>query len=264
MKIILSSIVLGLLALSARAGEGTNGLAAGIQEKQAASQQWLMEVTLTNSGTRHALDIRLTSKAPRSLRVSEFFLPWRAHRDMVLIATTPFGDRKVLDWVMPVDDFIISQITLNPGEEISGSIVLENRFPDLAKTLQASDVLLFWSYQLRPIGGDPLERHGGWLTIPKSTDSRALNNTAESVLTNSEALNKAAAHVLTESQAVELAKQEFLKFVPSLDQYSWTAKKTGEKRWMVVFRLKEPRPFWNNVYVFVDEETGQVILRRGG
>jgi len=53
------------------------------------------------------------------------------------------------------------------GESMRGNIDLTDRFPQLSKVLQRTEVIVFWSYQLEGETGTKFERIAGWKLIPK-------------------------------------------------------------------------------------------------
>jgi hypothetical protein len=140
------------------------------QAGEVMNQQFLMEVSITRSTNGTALDIRLTSKVAKPIRVYKSSLPWAAWHSMVLVAVKANRSGEVLEKLTPVDDPGPTVIVLNSGESIKGRVDLNERFPGLSQSVRDSDVLLFWSYQLFSIGGAPFERQGGWLLIPKSPE----------------------------------------------------------------------------------------------
>jgi hypothetical protein len=135
---------------------------------QTTNQPAPMEVKLERFGRDLALDIRLSSNLGKPIRVYQSSLPWAAWHSMVLVAVKANQNGHMLNRYTPIDDPSPTIVTLNPGAEMKGRIALNERFPDLSRTLREADVLVFWSYQLRPLDGAPLERQGGWLLIPKS------------------------------------------------------------------------------------------------
>ena len=138
--------------------------------EQVMNRHLLMEVNLAPSPKETTLEIGLTAKGAKPIRLYQDSLPWESRYSMVLIAVKANRTGDLLKKYMPVDDPGVTVVVLNPGQPMKGRIALNKRFPDLVQTLQESDVLLFWSYQLEPLDGAPLERQGGWLLIPKSRD----------------------------------------------------------------------------------------------
>jgi hypothetical protein len=188
---------------------------------------------LKQTGNNYLLAFKLTNISTNSLTLFQDRLPWGNAHSIRLVAVDTDGHCVPSGYAID-DVFARKEITIAPGESREGDYRLADGVR-LSLAPKDKDIVVLWFYQVP----DDFTICSGAVVVP----------------------NKAAKHVLTESQAVELAKQECRKSGMPLDQFSWTARKSGEKRWMVVFRLKEPGPFWNSVYVFVDEETGQIVLR---
>jgi len=164
-KIALAAVVGVLLAMVA-----AFRLAEEARAAQTINQRATMEAKLEGSGRDLTLAIRLSSHLEKPIRVYQSSLPWAAWHSMVLIAVKANQNGEVLKRYTPIDDPSPTIVTLNPGAEIKGRVALNERFPDLSQTLRESDVLLFWSYQLRPLDSAPLERQGGWLFVSKSVE----------------------------------------------------------------------------------------------
>jgi hypothetical protein len=60
-------------------------------------------------------------------------------------------------------------IEFKGGHMEGGDVYLNTVFAALRETLKTNDVLIFWSYRVRPINGPPSKRFSGYLTIPKVT-----------------------------------------------------------------------------------------------
>src|SRR5688572_24730965 len=140
------------------------------QAQQVMHRHLVMEVNLVPSAKETTLEIGLTAKDAKPIQVYRADLPWASWHSMVLIAVKANRTGDLLKKLMPVDDPGPTVVVLNPGQPMKGRIALNERFPDLVQTLRESDVLLFWSYQLEPVDGPPLERQGGWLLIPTSRE----------------------------------------------------------------------------------------------
>jgi hypothetical protein len=69
---------------------------------------------------------------------------------------------------LPAVDPIIGTQMIPPNGVLEGKVILQKRFRDLPEVLTKHEVILFWSYQLNPLGGPALPRCGGWLLIPKA------------------------------------------------------------------------------------------------
>jgi hypothetical protein len=59
------------------------------------------------------------------------------------------------------------EVTLRPGEKLSGTLSLSNGFRDVLARLRKVDVVLFWMFQLETTRKGTAETLGGWLVIPQ-------------------------------------------------------------------------------------------------
>ena len=59
-----------------------------------------------------------------------------------------------------------ASMTLNPGDTVSGQMNLSARLPELAAVIRESDVVLFWSNQMRSGDSQTLPRLNGGVVIP--------------------------------------------------------------------------------------------------
>lgn len=60
-----------------------------------------------------------------------------------------------------------ASMTLNPSDTVSGQVNLSARLPELAAVIRESDVVLFWSNQMRSGDSQTLPRLNGGVVIPK-------------------------------------------------------------------------------------------------
>jgi hypothetical protein len=101
------------------------------------------------------------------LRIYRNDLPWECRHSLILVAVRAGSGGGILAEDLPVDDPIVGETEVLKSQDLRGTIDLEKRFPSLLRALEQSDVILFWSYQLTPVGKSSLPRQGGWLLIPK-------------------------------------------------------------------------------------------------
>jgi hypothetical protein len=145
-------------------------------EKRAPEQQnarLALDVSLKQSATDpFVLTLALIYRGERELQVYEADLPWKNTYSLLLVGaeTDAVGTR--LEKHYPIDDPGPAIIALKPGQVLTGEIDLTDRFRDLPRVNQRRDVIIFWSYQLRPLQGGALPRVGGWVLIPKGHGSR--------------------------------------------------------------------------------------------
>ena len=112
------------------------------------------------------LRIELEFHGAKRVVVDRSMLPWGI-RDALLIVpivTDPFGTR--VDEAQYVDDPHHDYMDLTPDDSLSGEVDLQQRFPDLAEALTRRDVVVFWSYELRPVDGPAYPRISGAVLIP--------------------------------------------------------------------------------------------------
>jgi hypothetical protein len=117
-------------------------------------QQWDLRVELVLHGND-------------TIRMMDTDLPWGFRDNLLLVPVVLDKERTKLQEVYYIDDPIGNLITVEPGDRLSGTIYLFNRFPDITKVTKEHDVLLFWSYELQPIDGPALPRASGAIVIPK-------------------------------------------------------------------------------------------------
>ena len=119
------------------------------------------------NGTWH-LQFELSNTGEKALAVSERSLPWKSHRDLLLVAIPLDAARSPLAAPDPPSPELPT-ITLNldPGDSLTGSVNVSSRFPGLAAAVQKSDVMVFWSHQLRAVENAALPRLTGGVVFPR-------------------------------------------------------------------------------------------------
>ncbi len=120
----------------------------------------------------YSLNIKLTNRSAQPLTVYQHSLPWVGWHSMLLIAVKADATGSVIEHSLLIDDPGAQTVTIAPDQTLTGGISLANHFPGLAEALKNRDVVVFWSYQLQPIGAAPLKRTGGCLVFPKLTESK--------------------------------------------------------------------------------------------
>ena len=111
------------------------------------------------------LQITLRSDADKRVVINKGQLPWATRYSMVLVATN--SDSEPLEKVLPVEDPAWKQISVQPGQALTGTLDLDGIFKGLDEARKKSDVHLFWAYQAPPelnIG----RWSGGWILLPRS------------------------------------------------------------------------------------------------
>jgi hypothetical protein len=119
------------------------------------------------SKTNIVLDITVKNVGSQDVLIPDGYLPWdRYAMTLVLVETdpssTPLKQELVIADPMPGE-----LRKLKKGESMRGNIDLTDRFPQLSKVLQRTEVIVFWSYQVEGETGTRFERIAGWKLIPK-------------------------------------------------------------------------------------------------
>lgn len=121
-----------------------------------------------NGTWRLQFELRYTGEAP--LVLSERSLPWKSPRDLLLVACAlNAAGTRLAAADLPVQDLPSTSVTLNPGDTLSGSVTLAARLPGLATAVRASDVILFWSHELKSPDGPELPRVNGGVVLPRQS-----------------------------------------------------------------------------------------------
>ncbi len=109
------------------------------------------------------LDVTLTSGAATTVQINRFELPWGFRYSMVFAAARP--DEETIELLLPVADPVMSDISVKPGETLTGEVDLRYVIRDLS-ILKKSDVLLFWAYKA-PAALHLPSWQGGLVVIPQ-------------------------------------------------------------------------------------------------
>ncbi len=114
------------------------------------------------------LPFELSYSGENSLVVSERSLPWKSPRNLLLVAVPLNASRRPLVGSDSLDpDLPSASLTLNPGDSLSGSVNVSARFPDLAAAIRETDVMIFWSHQLRASEAPAFPRLAGGVLLPR-------------------------------------------------------------------------------------------------
>ncbi len=121
-----------------------------------------------NDGWRLQFELRYTGETP--LALYEGSLPWKNPRDLLLVACAlNAADIRLTPADSPMRDLPPAALTLNPGDILSGSVNLSARLPGLAEAIRGSDVVLFWSHEMKSADKQPLPRLNGGAVIPRQS-----------------------------------------------------------------------------------------------
>jgi hypothetical protein len=121
-----------------------------------------IEVALSRQNPLH-LRVTLTSGAATTVKINRFDLPWGYRYSMVFAAARPNGE--AVEMLLPVSDPGLSEMSVKPGEALTGDVDLRNVIRDLS-VLKKSDVLLFWAYKA-PAALHLPSWKGGLVVIPQ-------------------------------------------------------------------------------------------------
>jgi hypothetical protein len=121
-----------------------------------------------NGAWRLQFELRYTGETP--LVLTEGSLPWKNPRDLLLVACALNAAKtRLAPSEAPMRDVPPTSLTLNPGDTLSGSVNLSARLPGLAEAIQGSDVVLFWSHEMKSSDSQPLPRLNGGAVIPRQS-----------------------------------------------------------------------------------------------
>jgi hypothetical protein len=146
----MSSIALMFLTIFSTFGFSQNAPKAGIV------------VSLNRRNPLH-LRVTLTSGSATPVKVNGFDLPWGYRYSMVFAAARPNGP--AVELMLPVSDPGLNEISVKPGETLTGDIDLQRVIGDM-NALKKSDVLLFWAYK-SPVSLHIPRWSGGLVVIPQ-------------------------------------------------------------------------------------------------
>ena len=122
---------------------------------------------LAGNGTwRLQFELQYTGERP--LVVSERSFPWKSPRDLLLVVTPlNAASMRLAEFDVPPQALPQAFLTLNPGDTVTGSVNLSARFPGLAAAIRESEVIVFWSHQIRSMESPPLSRLNGGVVITR-------------------------------------------------------------------------------------------------
>jgi hypothetical protein len=115
---------------------------------------------------QYALTVTLVNRSAEALKLYKHALPWEGFHSMLLVAAKTDALGSMLEKTTLIDDPGPETIVLGPGQSLTGTIALKDRFPGLIDALANNDVIVFWSYQCVSIAGLRSERFGGFVLIP--------------------------------------------------------------------------------------------------
>lgn len=154
-SLVLLLVFIGFSATGAPSDPSPSDLGLTAAPTRAPDGTWRMQFELQYTGDR-------------PLALSERSLPWKSPRDLLLVATVLNSTRTRLSESEPPAPAPPSTLlTLNPGDTLAGSVNLSTRFPALAEALRESDVVVFWSHQVRSTESPSLARLNGGVVLSR-------------------------------------------------------------------------------------------------
>lgn len=151
--------LIGLSATGAPTDPAASDLGMTVSPVRGANGAWVLQ-----------FELRYTGEVP--LVVDERSLPWKNPRELLLEAFQLNPAKTRLSHPeKAMRELPRAPITLNPGDTLLGDVNLSARLPELAAVLRESDVIVFWSNQIRatePVA--PLRLNGG-VVIPRQNQN---------------------------------------------------------------------------------------------
>jgi len=115
------------------------------------------------------LKFTITNTTGSSLKVETSSLPWKMRSSLMLFVAEGGGmggePETMLPQFYPLESPGFGETRIEPGESLTGTVVLNRYFPSLKEVLKESDVVIFWSYRLKPIDSAPFKRVAGSVVI---------------------------------------------------------------------------------------------------
>jgi hypothetical protein len=114
--------------------------------------------SVRQSGGEVALQFKLINTGRRPLKLFKSYLPWGILDSIILVAVTNDASVTRIDEALYIDDPGPETITIAPSKEVTGTVDLVKRFPNLLKMLHDHSVIVFWSYQTTSVDGGQSNR----------------------------------------------------------------------------------------------------------
>jgi hypothetical protein len=127
-----------------------------------------VEVSLAASESSPTIRFKISNPTTNAMEFNSADLPWASRYSVILTLVENDAGHTVVAEELPVVDPVVGTQSIPPGGVLQGKVVLSVRFRDLLKVLTRHEIILFWSYQPKPLNGPAPPRCGGWLVIPKA------------------------------------------------------------------------------------------------
>jgi hypothetical protein len=115
------------------------------------------------------LDFVLTNATHQTIHVARASLPWEARTSLILVLVETRGGGISLRESLILESPIPGDVDVGSFRSLSGSVNLNHRFLTLGDVTRRSDVIVFWTYQLRTVDNVAMTRIGGWFLISKAS-----------------------------------------------------------------------------------------------
>ena len=125
----------------------------------------VVDISLKRGVGAADLEVTLTNREDKTIKLYRSSLPWGNVYSMVIVGVELDGSNETLDSGPIIDDAGPDSVLVQPHATTVGSINLLKRLPRLQEALEKSDVVVFWSYQLKTIDGEVSERTGGSVVL---------------------------------------------------------------------------------------------------
>lgn len=125
-------------------------------------------VDISNGGLvagQPTLRVSLKNTGNQPLTIDRSALPW-GNRYSITILAAP-ANAQPLGLVFPIDDPGFDEVTVKPGESLTGTIRLTLFFRDVGMAVEKASLTVLWSYQLRTVDGKLSQRIAGHVTVPQ-------------------------------------------------------------------------------------------------
>lgn len=109
--------------------------------------------------------IRLTNASSTGVTLYSSRLPWGTRHSMIVAAVKLTGTNEALTNTPIIDDPPPGDITIGPGQTVTGEIDLAERFHQSWQDARGKPLLILWSYQLQSADGRASNRITGSLEM---------------------------------------------------------------------------------------------------
>ena len=119
------------------------------------------EVKSVRTSEGWALDFAIRNRGRDAISAFRSSLPWASRDALILVAVTTGPRPECMREIFFVQDPIPDVVRVGHGETIAGRVFLKDRFLGWREALERTDIVVFWSFQLKSSDGPPFERKAG-------------------------------------------------------------------------------------------------------